>query len=128
MSKAPRQAPTHFLGTPATAPGPLGPDMLRAMGSIRRDPLEYLNSVWHAHGDIVQFPIPRPPSYLVNSPAGVRHVLVDNARNYGKSTIQYKALSLVTGEGLLTSDGDTWRGQRRVLQPAFHHSALEAVG
>ena len=128
MSKAPRQAPTHFLGTPATAPGPLGPDMLRSMGSIRRNPLGYLDSVWKAHGDIVQFPIPRPPSYLVNSPAGVRHVLVDNARNYGKSTIQYKALSLVTGEGLLTSDGDMWRGQRRVLQPAFHHTALEAVG
>ena len=128
MTHASKGAPTHFLGTPATAPGPLGPDMLRAMGSIRRDPLSYLHSVWQRHGDIVQFPIPRPPSYLVNSPAGVRHVLVDNARNYGKSTIQYKALSLVTGEGLLTSDGDAWRGQRRVLQPAFHHTALEAVG
>lgn len=120
--------PTSFLGTPATAPGPLGPDMLRAFRTIRGNPLQYLNSVWREHGDIVQFPVPRPPSYLVNSPGGVRHVLIDNARNYGKSTIQYKALSLVTGDGLLTSDGDTWRGQRRVLQPAFHHTALEALG
>lgn len=120
--------PEHFLGTPATAPGPLGPQMLKSMGSIRSDPLAYLDQVWRKHGDIAQFPIPRPPSYLVNSPAGVRHVLVDNARNYGKSTIQYRALSLVTGEGLLTSDGEVWRGQRRVMQPAFHHSALETVG
>ena len=120
--------PTHFLGTPATAPGPLGPDMLRAFGTIRKDPLEYLHSVWQSHGDIAQFPVPRPPSYLVNSPSGVRRVLVDNARNYGKSTIQYRALSLVTGEGLLTSDGDVWREQRRALQPAFHHSALEDIG
>lgn len=120
--------PASFLGTPATAPGPLGPDMLRAFRTIRGNPLEYLHGVWQAHGDIAQFPVPRPPSYLVNSPSGVRRVLIDNARNYGKSTIQYKALSLVTGEGLLTSDGDTWRGQRRVLQPAFHHSALEDIG
>lgn len=120
--------PASFLGTPATAPGPLGPDMLRAFRTIRGNPLEYLHTVWQAHGDIAQFPVPRPPSYLVNSPSGVRRVLIDNARNYGKSTIQYKALSLVTGEGLLTSDGDTWREQRRVLQPAFHHSALEDIG
>lgn len=120
--------PTSFLGTPATAPGPLGPDMLKAFGTIRRNPLEYLHQAWLAHGDVVQFPVPRPPSYLVNSPEGTRHVLVDNARNYGKSTIQYRALSLVTGEGLLTSDGDTWKKQRRVLQPAFHHTALENIG
>ena len=120
--------PEHFLGTPATAPGPLGPQMLTSMGAIRHDPLAYLDRVWREYGDIAQFPIPRPPSYLVNSPAGVRHVLVDNARNYGKSTIQYRALSLVTGEGLLTSDGESWRSQRRVMQPAFHHSALQAVG
>lgn len=102
--------------------------MLRAFQVIRHDPLAYLNSVWSEYGDITQFPVPRPPSYLVNSPAGVRHVLVDNARNYDKSTIQYRALSLVTGEGLLTSDGSVWRDQRRALQPAFHHSALEDIG
>ena len=116
--------PASFLGTPATAPGPLGPDMLRAFRTIRGNPLEYLHTVWQAHGDIAQFPVPRPPSYLVNSLSGVRRVLIDNARNYGKSTIQYKALSLVTGEGLLTSDGDTWREQRRVLQPGQARIAI----
>lgn len=120
--------PTHFLGTPVTAPGPLGPQMLRAFRTIRDNPLAFLDSTWREFGDIAQFPVPRPPSYLVNSPDGVRRVLVDNARGYGKSTIQYRALSLVTGEGLLTSDGDVWRVQRRALQPAFHHSALQDVG
>jgi len=116
-----------YLGTPATAPGPDGPAMLRSFGLIRRDPLGYLMQAWQAHGDIVQFPIPRPPSYLVNDPAAVRRVLVDNARNYGKGTIQYRALSLVTGEGLLTSDGPAWRRQRRMIQPAFHHQALHGL-
>ena len=122
-----RKRPTHFLGTPATAPGPLGPQMLTAMGAIRRNPLQYLNSVWGQYGDVVQFPIPKPPSYLVNDPAAVRRVLVGNSRNYGKSTIQYKALSLVTGEGLLTADTSAWRRQRPLVQPAFHHDTLDAV-
>ena len=113
-----------FLGTPATAPGPSGPAMLREFGQIRGNPLDYLERMWREHGDVVQFPIPRPPSYLVNDPEAVRRVLVDQARSFGKSTIQYRALSLVTGEGLLTSDDDVWRRQRRMVQPAFHHETL----
>lgn len=113
-----------FMGTPATAPGPAGREMFRAFSAIRGNPLGYLARVWQEHGDVVQFPIPRPPSYLVNDPEAVRGVLVEQARSYGKSTIQYRALSLVTGEGLLTSDADVWRRQRRMVQPAFHHETL----
>lgn len=128
MSEArPSYEGTRFLGTPATAPGPLGPQMLRAFATIRRNPLNYLMSAWREHGDVVQFPIPRPPSYLVNEPEGVRRVLVANGRNYGKSTIQYRSLSLVTGEGLLVADTEAWRRQRPLVQPAFHHETLEHI-
>ena len=116
-----------FLGTPATAPGPAGRQMLHAFGAIRRNPLEYLASVWSEFGDMVQFPIPRPPTYLVSEPGAVRRVLVGNAKSYGKSTIQYRALSLVTGEGLLVADTQAWRRQRPLVQPAFHHQTLEAI-
>ena len=120
-------SPKSFLGTPATAPGPDGPTMLRGFGVIRRNPLRALAATWRHYGDVVQYPIPRPPTYLVNDPDGVRRVLVGNARNYGKSTIQYRALSLVTGEGLLVADTEPWRRQRRLVQPAFHHETLEGV-
>ena len=116
-----------YLGTPATAPGPAGPQMLTAFGRIRNNPLMYLNEVWQEYGDVVQFPIPRPPSYLVVDPAGVERVLLGSARDYGKSTIQYRALSLVTGEGLLTADTEVWRRQRPMVQPAFHHESLAAI-
>lgn len=116
-----------YLGTPATAPGPDGPRMLGHFGAIRRDPMRYLEATWRRYGDIVQFPIPRPPSYLISDPAAVRRVLVQNARNYGKSTIQYRSLSLVTGEGLLVADTEPWRRQRPLVQPAFHHDTLEAI-
>lgn len=101
--------------------------MLRAISHIRKDPLAYLGSTWRTYGDVVQFPIPRPPSYLVNEPTAVRKVLVDNAKNYTKDTIQYRSLSLVTGEGLLTADGVAWRRHRRLIQPAFHHTTADSL-
>jgi cytochrome P450 len=79
------------------------------------------------YGDVVQFPVPKPPSYLVNDPDGVRSVLVTNARSYGKSTIQYSALSLVTGEGLLSADTAEWKRQRPMVQPAFHRETLTTI-
>lgn len=121
--------PSRRYGTtPATAPGPSGPQMLRAFGLIRRDPLQYLVETAAQFGPVTQFPIPKPASYLAADAASARRILVTNARSYTKKTLQYSALSLVTGEGLLTSDGDSWRRQRRLVQPAFHHEAITAVG
>jgi len=101
--------------------------MVRSIREIRHDPLSFLNRMYAQFGDVVQFPIPDPPTYLVSDPETARRILVTNARAYGKRTIQYTTLSLVTGEGLLTADTDVWRGQRRRLQPAFHHSTLEFI-
>ncbi len=101
--------------------------MAAAFWQIRSDPLGFLTDSWQRYGDVVQFPVPRPPSYLVNDPAAVRHVLQGNHRNYDKHTLQYSALSLVTGEGLLTAPNDVWRARRRLVQPAFHADTLSAV-
>lgn len=99
--------------------------MLRNIKSIQHDPLNYLASTWRAHGDVVQFPIPKPASYFVASPQGARDVLVSSHPNLSKRTIQYTSLSLVTGEGLLTADTNAWRPRRRMLQPAFHKELVE---
>jgi cytochrome P450 len=112
---------------PITAPGPPGAVMLRSFGAIRRDPLAFLAAMRAEYGDLLQFPVPRPPTYLVSDPEAVRRVLVTNARAYGKRTLQYSTLSLVTGEGLLTADTDVWRPQRALVQPAFHRAGLDLV-
>jgi cytochrome P450 len=109
------------------ADGPVPAEMVRDLLSIRRDPLGYLEGVVARFGDLVAFPLPRTPVLLVNDPAGARRVLVENARTYSKATVQYGALSLVTGGGLLTTDGDVWRRRRRIAQPAFYHGTLDAV-
>jgi cytochrome P450 len=101
--------------------------MLRALRRIGADPLAFLAEQWRLHGDVVQFPIPSPPTYLISHPDDVRTVLVGRARDVGKQTLQYRALATVTGLGLLTADGARWREHRRVLQPAFHPQTLPAV-
>ena len=101
--------------------------MVRAVPAIRRAPHEFLAGVSRRYGGTAAIPLPRTPVLVLNDPAGVRRVLVDNARGYGKATVQYGALASVTGPGLLAGDGDTWRRHRRVVQPAFHHGSLDAV-
>ncbi|HUI16958.1 MAG TPA: cytochrome P450 [Alphaproteobacteria bacterium] len=61
---------------------------------------------------------------VVNAPQAVKHVLLDRADNYVKSFIARQLLKPL-GRGLLTSEGDTWRRQRRTMAPAFHPRRLE---
>ena len=61
--------------------------------------------------------------YVVNDPAAIQHVLVGNVSNYTKSR-NYAGLKAVLGNGLLTSEGDHWKKQRRLAQPAFHRDKL----
>lgn len=113
--------------TPVTAPGPSSSRMLTQLPSILRNPLAFLGSVQRDFGDVIQFPIPRPATYMVSSPEGAREILVNSHRVSNKQTIQYTTLSLVTGEGLLTVDGSAWLPRRRMLQPAFHRELLDLV-
>jgi cytochrome P450 len=113
--------PTRYgWNTPVTAIGPQGGAMLRNIRKITTDPLTYLETTWSEFGDVVQFPIPKPATYLVSSPEGAKEVLVNHHNETSKQTLQYNNLSLVTGEGLLTADTQAWRPRRRMLQPAFH--------
>ena len=76
-------------------------------------------------GDLVRIPLPHRTGYLVNHPDGVRRVLVENHRNYGKRTRGYQVLEIVLGQGLVTSQGATWKHRRRIAQPAFHHRKIK---
>ncbi len=61
--------------------------------------------------------------YSFADPEACKHILADNAKSYKKSRA-YLRLRSVLGDGLLTSEGDAWRRQRRLAQPAFHKQRL----
>ena len=102
--------------------------MLRHALRMRSDPLGFLVDCAAEQGDLVEFPIPRQRVFYVNDAQAVARILQGNHRAYGKDTLQYRSLSVVTGQGLLVSEGQTWLRGRRMVQPAFHHSTLQALG
>jgi len=64
---------------------------------------------------------------LTIDPIAVKHVLQKNHRVYEKSAIVTDLLAKYTGHGLLTSTGDMWLRQRRLIQPGFHRKRLEPL-
>ena len=92
-----------------------------------RDPLQFFQNIALQYGDIVCYRPAPEPAYLLNHPDYIRHVLVDNNRNYSKATRSNQIFGKVVGEGLVTAEGETWRKQRRMMQPAFHHTRIEKL-
>ena len=63
---------------------------------------------------------------VANHPDHVRHVMLDNADNYVRSTLSRRLLEPGLGQGLLTTEGATWRRQRRTMAPAFAAKRIAA--
>jgi cytochrome P450 len=59
-------------------------------------------------------------NFLVNKPEYIEHVLLTNHANYRKSEFLRHMLGPLLGQGLLISEGEFWRRQRRIAAPAFH--------
>jgi cytochrome P450 len=64
---------------------------------------------------------------VTQDPAFIDYILRGNHRNYNKSPIQTKQLGRFLGNGLLTSNGDYWLKQRRLIQPGFHSERIHAL-
>jgi cytochrome P450 len=62
--------------------------------------------------------------FLINEPAAIKRVLLDNAANYQKTEITRRILEPGLGRGLITSEGETWRQHRRTMSPAFDHRSI----
>jgi cytochrome P450 len=65
--------------------------------------------------------------HIVMRPDMVQHVLLDNASNYEKPKLVKKLLKPVIGSGLLSSDGELWRSQRKIVAASFAPPAVDAL-
>ena len=88
-----------------------------------RNPPAFLERAARDCGDIARFRLVHQDAYLLNHPDWVKDVLVTNQANFTKSRMLERARVLL-GDGLLTSEGDFHRRQRRLVQPAFHRDRL----
>ncbi len=107
-------------------PGPRGHAFLGVLPELRRNPLEVFITAARDYGDFVRLPVGPWRVYLLNHPDHIRHVLRDNQRNY-RLTRFYEKLRPIFGNGLFASEGEHWRHQRHVIQPAFYGEQLEAL-
>lgn len=107
---------------------PPGPRMVPVLGILEllRDPPRALTDAHRRYGDAVCFRGGLGRFVSVCDPELAQHVLVRNHRNYVKSR-SYEGLRLVLGNGLVTSEGEHWRRQRKLAQPAFHRARLAAL-
>jgi cytochrome P450 len=111
-------------GARSPAPGPRGHPLLGSLPRARRDPISLFMDSFRDYGEVVRFRFGPMVAHLISSPAGANHVLAENNKNYGKQTRGYRNLRYVLGNGLLTSEGEAWRRQRRIAQPAFHRQRI----
>ncbi|WP_394821267.1 cytochrome P450 [Pendulispora albinea] len=93
---------------------------------LRSGPLELFEELVRDHPDLVQMRVGHLRAVLVSHPEGVARVLRDNQKNYSKETPGFHKVRLLLGRGLLTSYGELWLRQRRMMQPAFHREKIAA--
>ena len=94
---------------------------------MRGDMLGYLSRMAREYGDIVYLGGWPGGLYLVSDPELIQNILVRDHRNFHKGRALTVAKRLI-GEGLVTSEGDFHRRQRRLVQPAFHRQRIAAYG
>lgn len=97
--------------------------LVGVLPEFRKDPPEFLRRTAAELGDIVFLKLGPQNVYLISRPEWIKDVLVTHQSSFKKSRMLEKAKVLL-GEGLLTSEGDFHKLQRRLVQPAFHRERL----
>lgn len=101
--------------------------LLGSIPFLLRDPFRYLKESRKAYGDIYEFGLGPSKVVFLNHPRHAQHVLRDNGRNYSKGDKIWDALRNLLGNGLVVSEGDFWKRQRRMMQPHFHRRRLAVL-
>ncbi len=116
-----------LLVPPRPAPKPDTMSTIRRMAAVRRSGIDGWGKAAYEE-DILKGRFLGQNNFIVNSPDGIRHVLIENYENYTRTAIGIRVLRPILGsEGLLLSEGKAWKHQRRTLAPAFSPRAVSML-
>lgn len=107
---------------------PKGNFLTGNINQYRNDTLRFEKDMARKYGDIVGLSFAGRQVLLLNHPDDIHQVLVTQSGKFYKSPVYRLILSRFLGEGLVTSDGDFWKRQRKMTQPAFHTKRIQAYG
>ena len=105
-------------------PSVTGWKAFRKTSLLKSDTIGFFLSQFETYGDMFHFNLLGLDMYLLRDPSLIRYVLQENNSNYTKSVF-YKELEIIIGKGLLTSEGQEWKKNRRLTQTAFKKSSVE---
>jgi cytochrome P450 len=109
-------------------PGPKGNLLLGVMPEFNRDSLAFIERC-RDYGDIIRMRFLYITVYFLYNPEHIEYVLSTNAKNFIKArSLRSPLFQRLVGNGLLTSEGEEWKRQRRLAQPAFHRQRINAYG
>ncbi|MDQ2975969.1 MAG: cytochrome P450 [Acidobacteriota bacterium] len=109
-------------------PGPTGHPILGVMPEFNRDTLGFIERC-RDYGDVVRMRFLYLTVHFLYNPDDIEYVLSTNAKNFIKSrSLRSPFFRRLVGNGLLTSEGEEWKRQRRLAQPAFHRQRISAYG
>ena len=120
--------PSHpeTMSLPGSDGKPPGPRAIPFVGNTfmaQRDPLSTLTRWGREYGDVIHYRFFRFPMYILVQPQDIERVLLGNPADFVKGMTS-RANPELFGNGLLTSDGEFWRRQRRLANPAFHRENI----
>ncbi len=112
--------------TPRTIPGV---NTLEALSGLSRlGFLKYIGELWQRHGDLFQLNILNRHMLVAIHPDAVRHVNVLNRQNYDKLQSYDVVRKFILGNGLVASNGELWRRQRRLMAPFYTPKGVQVYG
>jgi cytochrome P450 len=121
------------MARPIRPPGPHINLVLAVIGQMFPsrfpfDPLAFGLDIAREFGDIAHYQVGPLHVYQLAHPDFARQILVEEPEKFYKPRLIKQAFGPFAGQGLLTSDGAVWKQQRKLIQPAFHHSQLTSYG